>query len=252
MRLRQIALAARHLDRVTHVLAEVFGLKVAYIDPLVGRYGLRNAVLPAGGAFLEVVEPVAADASAARFLDRRGGDAGYMVILQVPDAEAERARLAGLGVRVVEDIDTPAYRAAHFHPADFGGVLVSIDQQRTAADYLEAQGDWTPAGPEWRAARTGTVLEMSAVTLTTPEPREMAALWSRLLATSADPADPLRLSLGRGEIRFREGAEPTRISGVTLKVADADDVLDRARAEGLDVDEDGGVPIGGVRFEVVA
>jgi catechol 2,3-dioxygenase-like lactoylglutathione lyase family enzyme len=251
MRLRQIALAAHDLDAVTHALTEVFGLKVAYNDPHIGHYGLRNAVLPAGDAFVEVVQPIVPDASAARFLARRGGDAGYMVIIQAPDAEAERARVVGLGVRVVDDIDTRAYRASHFHPADFGGMLVSIDQQRTAPDYLDPQGDWYPAGPDWRAARTGVVLDLTGITLLTPEPRDLATLWSRLLATPLDPADPLRLPLARGEVRFDTGPGTlTSIGGIALRVADANDVLDRARAQGLDVDEDGGVMIGGVRFMV--
>ena len=167
MRLRQVALASSHLDGVVKAFAEVFGLKVAYNDPHIHVYGLRNAVLPAGAAFLEVVEPVRADASAARFLNRRG-DAGYMVILQDADAEAHRARLLAMGVRVVDDIDRRDYRASHFHPADFAGVLVSIDQQRSAPDYLEPYGDWMPAGPDWRAARTDGVLDLTSLTLASP------------------------------------------------------------------------------------
>jgi len=252
MRLRQIALAAYDLAAVTHALAEVFGLKVAYNDPGIHHYGLKNAVLPAGAAFLEVVEPIAPNASAGRFLVRRGGDAGYMVIIQAADAEAEREWVTSLGVRVVDDIDTPAYRASHFHPADFGGMLVSIDQQRTTTDYLDPFGDWWPAGPGWRDARTGTVLDLVGITLSNPDPNALAMLWSKLLNTSLDPADALRLPLNRGEIRFCEGPDAfTSISGIDLKVADAAGTLDRARAEGLDVDEDGGVLIGGVRFRPV-
>ena len=153
MRLRQIALASTDLDKATHGLAEVFGLKVAFNDPGIHHYGLKNAVLPAGTGFLEVVQPIAEGASAGRFLSRRGGDAGYMIILQDADAEAQRARVSALGVRVVDDIDTPAYRASHFHPADFGGMLVSIDQQRTEPDYLEPFGDCgRPARPGARPA----------------------------------------------------------------------------------------------------
>lgn len=253
MRLRQIALASRHLDRVTHALAEVFGLKVAYNDPGIHHYGLRNAVMPAGAAFLEVVEPIAADASAGRFLARRGGDAGYMVILQAPDAEAERARLVSLGAQVVDDIDSKSYRASHFHPKVFGGMLVSIDQQRTAPDYLEPYGDWWPAGPDWRAFRTGTVLDLVGITLACPEPGRLAALWSKLLALPLDGEDALRLPLRRGEVRFCEGEDDlTWISRIDLRVAEPKDALDRARADGLDVDEEGGVLIGGVRFRPVA
>ena len=253
MRIRQLALASNDLDKVTHSLAEVFGLKVAYNDPGIHHYGLKNAVMSAGTGFLEVVQPIAENASAGRFLARRRGDAGYMVILQTADAEAERARVTALGVRVVDDIDTPAYRASHFHPADFGGMLVSFDQQRTAADYLDPYGDWWPAGKDWRETRTGTVLDLKGFTLSSPEPEALAAQWSKLLATPLDPTNGLHLPLAKGLIRFCQGDDAmTWISRIDLKVADVDDVLDRARADGLDVDEEGGVLIGGVRFRPVA
>ena len=224
---------------------------MAYRDPQIVHYGLKNAVCPAGAAFIEVLQPIREDASAARFLNRRGGDAGYMLILQSPDAAAERARVAALGVRVVDDIDRPDYRAAHFHPGDFGGVLTSIDQQRTAADYLEPLGDWWPAGPDWRAARGETVRDLTAVTLAASDPAALAARWSVLIGRPLDPQDPRRLPLDRGELRFVEGDGPaTQFRGIELAVADPDDAVDRARRAGLDVDDEG-ILIAGVRFSFV-
>jgi hypothetical protein len=252
MRLRQIALASNDLDAVTRDLGAVFGLKVAYNDPGIHHYGLKNAVMNAGGGFLEVVQPIAPDASAGRFLARRGGDAGYMVIIQTADAEAERARVTGLGVRVVDDIDSKAYRASHFHPADFGGMLVSIDQQRTVTDYLQPDGDWWPAGKDWRSAHAPVGLDLAGITLESTDPASLAALWSRLLDAPLDPAEPARLPLKRGDIRFAAGERPmTWISIVDLKVADPAAALERARAAGLDVADDG-VLIGGARFRPVA
>lgn len=253
MRLRQVALASSGLDAVTGALAKVFGLQVAYNDPHIHGYGLKNAVLPAGTGFLEVVEPVRDDASAARFLRRRGGDAGYMIIIQAADALAEQARVEALGVRVVDVIDTKDYRCAHFHPADFGGVLASIDQQRTQADHLAPYGDWMPAGPDWRGARSDQVIDLASVTLSAADPAALARRWSELLGRSLDPADPLRLPLERGAIVFEQGGEdsPTLISALDLRVADVAATLARARSAGLDV-SDRGALIGGVRFAPVA
>lgn len=252
MRLRQLALASRRLDEVTKEFADVFGLKVAYNDPHIHVYGLRNAVLSAGTGFLEVVEPVQEDASAARFINRRGGDAGYMVILQTADAEKERARAVKLGVRVVDDLDSRDYRASHFHPADFGGVLVSFDQQRTEADYLKPYGDWMPAGKDWRDTRTDQVLDLLSVTIACADPQAMAARWSELLNCKPDPADPLHLPLDKGSIHFVPAAEGagTSIPAIDLRVADVAATLDRAKAAGCHVSPDG-VLIGGVRFRPV-
>ena len=88
-----------------------------------------------------------------------------MVIVQVGDAPAEQARAEALGVRVVDRIDSPAYYCAHFHPADFGGMLVSFDQQRTEADPLASGGDWMPAGAGWAAAQAADVADITAVVL---------------------------------------------------------------------------------------
>lgn len=249
MRLRQIALASRNLDAVTDDLSTVFGLKVAFRDPHIIHYGLRNAVIPAGAGFLEILEPVSPDASAARFLARRGGDAGYMLILQVADAESERARVSNLGVRVVDDIDRPGYRAAHFHPNDFGGVLTSVDQQRTTDDLLDPFGDWWPAGPDWREARTAEVLDVTAATLAAADPVALAKQWSDLVGRPL--SGPSHLPLDRGELRFVAGnANGTTIRQIELKVRDPEAAMERARRAGLGVSNEG-VLIGGVRFAPV-
>ncbi|MDE2364348.1 MAG: VOC family protein [Hyphomicrobiales bacterium] len=245
MRLRQIALASLRLDDVARQLNRVFGLKVAYVDPKVGRYGLRNVVMPCGDGFLEICEPTTTDASIARFLARRG-DAGYMIILQTADARAEQDRVAQMGVRVVETIDRPVYYCAHFHPADFGGVLVSFDQQRTTDDHLAAFGDWMPAGPEWRAARTQDVGDMASVTVGSGDAYAMARHWSDLLGRPLDAADDRSIRLDKGAIRFADAASVS-ITAIDMKMRDPARALRSAREIGLDVSDDG-VLIAGVRF----
>jgi len=252
MRLRQVALASTNLDAVTAAFAEVFGLKVAYNDPHIDHYGLKNAVISAGTGFLEVVEPIADNASAGRFLNRRGGDAGYMLIIQVADAGAEIDRVKGLGVRVVDEIDRKDYKAAHFHPADFGGVLASFDQQRSEADFLKPYGDWMPAGADWRDTRTDEVLDLTAVTLTHPDPDALARRYAELLGRPLDAANPRRLPMDHGEMLFAVSDQPvTSVAGVTLKVRDPEAALARARAKGIDVNAEG-VLIGGMRFKPTA
>jgi hypothetical protein len=249
MRLRQIALASRQLDKVTDEFEAVFGLKIAYRDPGVGHYGLRNAVMPAGRSFIEVVEPIQENTSAGRFLDKWGHDAGYMVILQTADAPAETARAVKHGVRVVDTIDRADYYAAHFHPADFGGVLVSFDQQRNEPDFTTDYGAWMPAGPDWHSARTDKVLDLQAATLTAADPEALAKKWSALIGRPLDDADRLRLPLDMGDILLRQGEPDSRtaFSGVTLKMADPQSAWTKARDLGLPVSDEG-ILIGGVHF----
>ncbi|MFQ5351781.1 MAG: VOC family protein, partial [Candidatus Binatia bacterium] len=145
MRLRQIALVARDLDPVVDGLCRTLGLEVGFNDPGVAAFGLRNAVIPVGDTFLEVVSPLRENTSAGRFLERRGGDGGYMVMLQTDDLEADRRRLDGLGVRVVWEITLDDIAGVHLHPRDLGGAIVSLDQPRPPES-------WRWAGPDWRGA----------------------------------------------------------------------------------------------------
>jgi hypothetical protein len=132
-------------------------------------------------------------------------------------------------------------------------MLVSIDQQRSAPDYLEPYGDWMPAGPDWRATRTDQVLDLVGITLTAPDPDALARRWSELLDQPLDAADSRLLPLARGEIRFAgaPAGQATAISAITLKVADLDDTLRRAADAGLGVTAEG-ILIGGVRFRATA
>jgi hypothetical protein len=76
MRLRQVAFAADDLDAAVGDLCAVLGIRVAFNDPGVAVFGLRNAVLAVGDTFLEVVSPVETDTAAGRYMARRGSDCG--------------------------------------------------------------------------------------------------------------------------------------------------------------------------------
>jgi len=55
LRLKQICLVAADLDRVEDDLNAILGIEVAYSDPALDQFGLRNIMLPIGNSFLEVV-----------------------------------------------------------------------------------------------------------------------------------------------------------------------------------------------------
>ena len=69
-RLRQICLVAADLPRAIADMQAIFGVKLAYQDPQVRRYGLQNALFPFGLAFVEIVSPMQPDTAAGRFLER--------------------------------------------------------------------------------------------------------------------------------------------------------------------------------------
>ena len=116
-------------------------------------FGLHNVVMPVGGEFLEVVSPFRDDASGARYLARRGGDAGYMVILQDEDAFAHRERLEQAGVRMIARSPEGAYRYTHFHPADCAR-RADVDRQRRGRRRLARARAATGRRPGRTGART--------------------------------------------------------------------------------------------------
>lgn len=240
LRLRQVAFAAADLDAEVAALGAALGVEVGFRDPAVAHFGLRNAVLPVGRDFLEVVAPVREDAPAARFLARRDGrPGGYMAILQVTDLAAARARIERLGVRVVfaHTERVPATGACtstlHLHPRDVGGAIVSLDASEPAES-------WAWAGPDWeRHVRADVATGLAGLDLTAPDPAALAARWAALLDRPARASgDGLEIALdGAGALRFGPGPRE-EIAAVRLRAAD------RARAGAW-------WPIAGTRVQLV-
>jgi hypothetical protein len=250
MRLRQIAFVANDLEPVVAQLHAVFGLNIAFRDPGVGVFGLVNAVMPVGGEFLEVVQPVAADASAGRYLKRRGGDAGYMLIFQAPDALAHRARLQGEGIRLIAQHDTPQYTFTHFHPGDFNGVLTSVDTEGDGSSWQEPMGKWPPAGKSWKdALAPADTVGIVGATVQARDPEAAAKRWAELLQAKRTGND---LLFDGATVRFVEPVDTdgTGVVGVDVAVRDPAAVLARARDAGIPV-KDGKPHICGVAFTAV-
>ena len=75
LRFRQAVLAARDLDQAVQELRAALPLGEPYSDPGVGLFGLKNAVMPLGDTFVEVVSPTQDGTAAGRFLDKHGDGA---------------------------------------------------------------------------------------------------------------------------------------------------------------------------------
>lgn len=231
MRLRQVALAARDLERVRDDLADVLGLGAPFADPGIAVFGLRNAVFPVGDTFLEVVSPAKPDTAAGRFIERRGGDGGYMVIVQSTDLAAERRRVEGLGIRVVWETELPDIATIHLHPSDVGGAILSID-------VADPPSSWRWAGPEWELrSRSDVTTSVVGVELCSSNSTALAQRWSRVLGrpTATDATGAPTIPLEGGILRFVAAGEEEApgISAFDIATVDPDAVLAKARRRGL-------------------
>ena len=172
MRLRQAVIAARDLAAVAARLRGELGLGEPYADPGVGYFGLRNAVFALGDTFLEVVSPEREDTSAGRLIDRRGGDCGYMLMFQVDDLPAARARARELEIREVFVVELDDIAEVHLHPADVGGAIVSLSAPQPPAA-------WRWGGPGWEGRAVPVALR--GATVAVEDPDGVAERWTQVL-----------------------------------------------------------------------
>ena len=228
MKLRQCVFVCKDLESSSAELCDTLGIEVAYRDPGVAKWGLANVVCPTGHDFLEIVSPIQEGTSAGRYIQRRKGDGGYMVILQVADAVKERERITALGVRAVEQKDLAEYKYTHFHPSDTAGVLLSIDQTIAPAE-VAPELWWPPASKDWlRHAHSTVTNGLAGVEIQAADPDAAAALWSKILNRPVE-GDIIRLD-GDGEIRFVPIADDRGpgVSAFDITVVDRDAVMRRA------------------------
>jgi hypothetical protein len=206
-------------------------------------------VLALGDQFLEVVSPFRAEATAARYLERRRGDGGYMVILQSDDLDADRDRLAHAGVRIVWEIAFDDIATIHLHPRDVGGAIVSLDRPTPPAA-------WRWAGPGWEEkGRRAEARAILGAEIQSDDPHLLAARWAEVLGLPIvrTAGGPPCIDLDGGHLRFVAPGDARGPGIGCIRVALRDPDAGRARArERRCVGADGRVTIGGVRFDLVA
>ncbi len=257
LRLRQVCVVAPELDPAVDTIRDLFGLEVCFRDVNVAKYGLVNALFVFGHAFLEIVAPTRPGTAAQRFIERSGGRGGYMAIFDCSDPVARRERALAQGVRVAHELDYPEFFGSQLHPRDCRATMLEFDQT-VGGDPLD--GAHHPAGHRWHDfQRLDRVAAMPLIEISSPQPADLAAHWSRLIdrpvgpatACGGLPADAgaLQMAFDLGAARFVGGAPGSAecLSAVHVAVADPAAVMARARARGLPM-SDNGIDWCGVRL----
>jgi hypothetical protein len=172
-------IAVADLDASVALLRSELALGEPFADPDVAYFGLRNAVFAIGDTFLELVSPVQEGTAAGRLLERRGGDCGYMAMLQVEDVAAARERARALGIREVFEVEFDDIAEAHLHPADIGGAIVSVSEPRPPSS-------WRWGGPDWPGRSADGAV--SGLTVAVADPEATGERW-RHVAGAAIPVE---------------------------------------------------------------
>ena len=241
LRLRQICLVTPELEPAVAALRGVLGIEISHRDGAVGKYGLVNAVLPVGRCFLEVVGPTREGTAAGRYLERRGGAGGYMVILDCDDIAPWRKRVSALGVRVANDLDYGGqYRGLQLHPRDTGGTLLEINWTPGGQSL---DGPYHPAGPNWQSAmRAGVTEGLLGAEIQSDNPAALAARWAEILDRPVrhEPSGTARIDLDLGFVRFVAATDGRGegLSGIDILPADREAIRAAAAERGMVVTED--------------
>ncbi len=249
--LRQICLVAEKLAPVIDDLTAIFGVNPCYVDPAVKMFGLENTLLSIGTDFLEVVAPIQDNTAAGRYLKRRKGDGGYMVICQMAnkiDQQKLRAQATANGVRVAFEHAEDDHAIMQLHPGDMRASFLEADWDA----HEDMQGNWHPAdGLNWQSAvKTDVTRAMVGATLQGPNPMALAQHWGAVMGLDVGVADgtPV-LALANGRLRFVEDTDGRGpgLKGIELDLADIDHVRTQAKVRGCLI-SDNEIEVCGTRF----
>ena len=259
-RIRQLVIAATDLEGSARGLCEVLGTQVVFRDDL-SAFGLANVLLPLGDSFLEVVSPIVSPpekTAGGRHIARCGGDCGYMVLAQVPSYDRAREAFSRHGIRTIWEIDRSNHgvhaKAAHLHPGDVPGAILSLDE-------MSPPQDWQWAGAHWRQSPCSDErMLFTGCGFASADPVGLAELWGRALdLTPTLNGEVAELQLGETTLVFAPrqhygldgDSVPHRLAAFHLRCSEPAAVLKRAAEQGFETAE-GSFTAHAVRFELTA
>ena len=253
IQLRQICLVAKDLEPVIEDLTDILGINRCYVDPGVAVFGLENTLMPIGRNFLEVVAPVEENTAGGRYLDRRQGDGGYMVITQADSVETQRQMRQNAldnGVRVAHESQQGDWNLCQLHPGDLKAAFFEIESDQ----YNDFEGYWHPVGGVgWEdKVKQDMTIDFTGVELQSPDPVGLAELWGAVagLPITRDGSE-LTMALNNVIVRFvmAEDGRGPGLGGLDIMVANRDYVLEHARQRDCYVN-DHRVDICGIRWNL--
>lgn len=239
-RLRQVCLTAPHIEACTHLVQGLLGLSECHRDPGVGAYGLENLLFPMGStSFLEIVCPNAPGTAAERFMERSGGEGGYMLIFDCDDPKARAERAQAKGVRLANHIDRENYQGYQLHPRDCRACFLEFNNTPGGED---ASGPYWPAGEDWQShVRTDVTRTFEGADVLSPDAPGLAQHWSQILDIEPRTTDgALVFDVGEQTIAVHQadGIARDRLDALRFTAADPGAMLHDARCLGLETRDD--------------
>ncbi len=125
--LDHVGIAVRDLDASLDRYRTLYGAEPLH-RAVVSDQGVEEAMVPVGGSFVQLLQPLESDTPVGRFIERHG-EGLHHIAFAVADIEAALDRLREEGARLVDEEPRPGGRGARIafvHPTEFAGTLVEL------------------------------------------------------------------------------------------------------------------------------
>ena len=127
LNLDHVAIAVRDLDAAVDAYSDRYKVSPLYRE-VVESQGVEEAMIPVGGSFIQLLEPLSSETSVGKFLSKHG-EGLHHVAYAVASIERALSHLETEGARLIDTEARPGGRGtriAFIHPADLGGTLMEL------------------------------------------------------------------------------------------------------------------------------
>lgn len=127
LNLDHVAIAVTDLDAAIDGYRDRYRVEPLYREKVVSQ-GVEEAMIPVGGSFVQLLQPLGEETPVGKFLSKHG-EGLHHVAYAVVDIDAALAHLEAQGARLIDAeprIGGRGARIAFVHPADLGGTLIEL------------------------------------------------------------------------------------------------------------------------------
>jgi methylmalonyl-CoA/ethylmalonyl-CoA epimerase len=125
--LDHIAVAVHDLDASLDDYRSRYRVEPLYRE-VVEAQGVEEAMIPVGGSFVQLLQPLGADTPVGRFLESKG-EGLHHIAFAVASIDIALDHLRAEGAKLVDEAARPGGRGtriAFVHPADLAGTLIEL------------------------------------------------------------------------------------------------------------------------------
>jgi methylmalonyl-CoA/ethylmalonyl-CoA epimerase len=127
LNLDHVGIAVSDLEVALAGYRERYGVEPLYRE-VVEAQGVEEAMIPVGGSFVQLLQPLGPDTPVGRFLEKRG-EGLHHVAFMVASIDTALEGMRGQGARLIDEEARAGGRGARIafvHPSDLGGTLIEL------------------------------------------------------------------------------------------------------------------------------